>query len=77
MRRLLFSLLAMSFMGAVLGCHCMHGVCDCSCDFDEPCGCTSCGCTAGIMGDVVPPGVVPMPMQAPGGEPLPKAPNKL
>jgi hypothetical protein len=37
MRRLLFSLLAMTFMGAVVGCHATHGVCDCSCDYDDNC----------------------------------------
>ena len=37
MRRLLFSLLAMSLMSVLVGCHATHGVCDCGCDIDEPC----------------------------------------
>jgi hypothetical protein len=37
MRRLLFSLLAMSLMGVFVGCRATHGVCDCGCDFDDPC----------------------------------------
>ena len=37
MRRLLFSILATSFMGALAGCNATHGVCDCSHDFDDNC----------------------------------------
>jgi hypothetical protein len=37
MRRLFFSLLAMSFISTVLGCCATHGVCDCSSDYDSPC----------------------------------------
>jgi hypothetical protein len=36
MRRLLFSLLATSFMGMLAGCA-THGVCDCSHDYDDNC----------------------------------------
>ncbi len=35
MRRLFISLLAMSFVGAVVGCSHTHGVCDC--ENDDPC----------------------------------------
>jgi hypothetical protein len=37
MRRLLFSLMAMSFMGMLAGCNATHGVCDCGCDFENHC----------------------------------------
>jgi hypothetical protein len=37
MRRLLFSLLATSFMGVLAGCHATHGVCDCTHDYDDHC----------------------------------------
>ncbi|MCI0376658.1 MAG: hypothetical protein L0215_03550 [Gemmataceae bacterium] len=35
MRRLLFSLFALCFMGALAGCCTSHGVCDC--DFEDHC----------------------------------------
>ncbi|MCI0641808.1 MAG: hypothetical protein L0Y72_20510 [Gemmataceae bacterium] len=35
MRRLLFSLFALCFMGAMAGCCTTHGVCDC--DFEDHC----------------------------------------
>ena len=37
MRRLLFSFLAMTFVGTIAGCNTTHGVCDCTHDYDEHC----------------------------------------
>lgn len=37
MRRLLFSLLAMSLLNVLVGCQATHGVCDCGCDIDDQC----------------------------------------
>ena len=37
MRRFLFSLLAVGFVGVLAGCTHTHGVCDCSWDTDDPC----------------------------------------
>jgi hypothetical protein len=38
MRRLLFSILAMSVVSVAVGCHATHGVCDCGGDFEDNCG---------------------------------------
>jgi hypothetical protein len=71
MRRLLFSILAMSFVGMVAGCHATHGVCDCGHDFED-----SCGYRAPWVNEVAPKADAPTP--APElREPLPNAPKKL
>jgi hypothetical protein len=69
MRRLLFSILAMSFIGVVAGCHATHGVCDCSRDYDD-----TCGYRAPWVHEAAPKADTPAPM--PLGEPLPNAPKK-
>jgi hypothetical protein len=38
MRRLLFTILAMSLTCALVGCKAPRGVCDCSNDFEDHCG---------------------------------------
>ncbi len=43
MRRSLFSLLAIGFLAAVMGCRATHGVCDCCNDMDDFCGGGGCG----------------------------------
>jgi len=68
MRRLFFSLLALSFVGTVLGCRHTHGVCDC--EADDPC------CTRAPWvqrGGAEPPTTMPMPETR---ETLPTTPMK-
>jgi hypothetical protein len=67
MRRLLFSLLAMSFMGAFAGCHATHGVCDCTGDFDD-----HCAYRAPWLAEGSGSGPAPGPAAAPEKAPLPE-----
>ena len=71
MRRLLFSLLAMSFLGVAVGCKATHGVCDCGCDFDNQCAYRAPLVNEGAMDGAAP---TPAPEIR---EALPNAPKKL
>jgi hypothetical protein len=71
MRRLLFSLLAMSFVGALVGCQATHGVCDCSRDYDD-----SCAYRAPWIHEGAPKSDTPA-VPPESREPLPNAPKKL
>ena len=71
MRRLFFSLLAMSLVSVLAGCHAAHGVCDCGCDVDN-----SCASRAPWVNEGAPKAETPVPMPD-VREPLPNAPKKL
>jgi len=88
MRRLLFSLLAMSFMGVLMGCQTAncgcgsrnicgtHGVCDCSSDYDDNCAYRAPWAHQGAPStdSAAPSSPTPMPEIR---EALPNAPKKL
>jgi hypothetical protein len=69
MRRLLFSILAMSLTGVLAGCHATHGVCDCSHDYDD-----NCAYRAPWVNEAGPRAETSAPLEM--REPLPNAPKK-
>jgi hypothetical protein len=69
MRRLLFSLLAISLIGTLVGCRTSHGICDCGHDFDDPCA-----YRAPWVSEAAPKGEAPAPDRK---EVVPTPPKKL
>ena len=65
MRRLLFSLLAMSLVSVAAGCRATHGVCDCGCDYEDSCSYRAPWVDEGVPhgnimphGNMMPPGAI-------------------
>jgi hypothetical protein len=71
MRRLLFTMLTLGFVGMGSGCNTTHGVCDCSSDFEQ-----NCAYRAPWVPEAGPAPVTPEPMPE-IREALPNAPKKL